>query len=77
MPTNRGVLLQQHFTIGCFDEKDIRYKVPVTNPVKFVATQFKPQGPEFEASAEVTNKPNIPEERQLRGRTKAWVNSNY
>jgi hypothetical protein len=77
MPTNRGMLLQQHFTIGCFDEKDIRYKVPVTTPIKFVATQFKPQGPEFGAPNEITNKPNIPEERQLRGRTKAWENSNY
>lgn len=28
-PSNRGNLLQQHFTIGYLDEKDIRYQVPV------------------------------------------------
>jgi hypothetical protein len=77
MPTNRGVLLQQHFTIGSFDDKDIRYKVPVTDPIKFVATQFKPEGPEFGAPAEITDNPNIPSERQLRGRTLAWKNTNY
>jgi hypothetical protein len=77
MPTNRGVLLQQHFTIGSFDDKDIRYKVPVTEPIKFVASQFVASGPEGEADWDVTEKQNIPDERQLRGRTKAWSNSSY
>jgi predicted acetyltransferase len=76
-PTNRGTVLQQHFTINYFDEKDIRYRVPVGDPVKFSATQFAPSGPEFEASSEITDNPNIPEERQYRGRTLAWKNSNY
>jgi hypothetical protein len=77
MPSNRGNLLQQHFTIGHMDEKDIRVSVPVSNPVKFIATQFKPTGPELEAEANITNKPNIPEEEQLRGRTPAWENIEY
>jgi hypothetical protein len=77
MPSNRGMVLQQHFNIGHFDEKDIRYRVGVHNPVKFAAVEFKPSGPEQEAEAHVTDKPNIPEDRQLRGRTPAWENITY
>lgn len=29
MPSNRGMVLQQHFNIGHLDEKDIRYQVPL------------------------------------------------
>lgn len=81
-PSNRGMVLQQHFNIGHLDELDIRYQVPVGNPVRFVATMFAPGpakrfGPESEASAEVTNKPNIPQERQLRGRSKVWENIEF
>jgi hypothetical protein len=76
-PSNRGTVLQQHFTINCFDEKDIRYRVPVGNPIKFAATQFAPSGPEYEASERITDKPNIPKERQYKGRTLAWKTSNY
>jgi hypothetical protein len=77
MPTNRGMLLQQHFTVGHFDERDIRYRVPVDNPVKYAAVQFAPHGPEAEASSKITNDPNIPEDRQLRGRTLAWQDTEY
>lgn len=77
MPTNRGNILQQHFTISSFDDKDIRFKVPVGDPVKYAAVQFSTRGPEQEASAEITEKPNIPEEREIRGRTLAWKNTNY
>ena len=28
IPSNRGTVLQQHFMIGYFDEKDVRYSVP-------------------------------------------------
>lgn len=77
MPTNRGMLLQQHFTVGHFDEKDIRYRVPVDNPVKYAAIQFAPSGPEAGASTDITDKSNIPEDRQLRGRTKVWEDTEY
>jgi hypothetical protein len=76
-PTNRGTILQQHFTINYVDEKDIRYKVPVGDPVKFAATQFAPSGPEFEANDQITEKTNIPDEREYRGRSLAWKNANY
>lgn len=77
MPSNRGMVLQQHFTIGIFDNADIRSKVPVGNPVKYVAVQFKPEGPELSASSETTDKANIPDEREFRGRTPVWENNNY
>jgi hypothetical protein len=77
MPSNRGNLLQQHFSISSFDDKDIRYKVPVSSQVKYSAIQFAPKGPEFGASDQITDKPNIGDERELRGRTLAWKNINY
>lgn len=76
-PSNRGMVLQQHFNIGHLDEKDIRYKVPMGNAVKYSAVQMVPMGPEQEADAQVTEKPNIPDERELRGRTKAWENTEF
>jgi hypothetical protein len=77
MPSNRGNLLQQHFSIGSFDDKDIRYKVLAGDPIKYAATQFGPSGPELEAGRDITDKPGIGDERELRGRTKAWENTNY
>ncbi len=76
-PSNRGNILQQHFTIGHIDEKDIRTSVPVGNPIRGQASQFIPSGPEAASPAEPTDKPNIPKERQLRGRTKVWSNGSY
>jgi hypothetical protein len=72
MPSNRGMLLQQHFTIGSFDEKDIRFQVPSDNPFLNALDRVRPISPESQAAAGVTDKPEIPSERQLRGRTKAW-----
>jgi len=76
MPSNRGNILQQHFSISSFDDKDIRYKVPV-DPIRHSAVQFGPSGPELEASSNITNNPNIGDEREIRGRTLAWKNQNY
>ncbi len=76
-PSARGMWLQQHFTLGQFDSNDIRAKVPMRSPVQFPAVQIKPTGPEYEAEAEVTGKPNIPDERELQGRTPVWENITY
>lgn len=76
-PSNRGMVLQQHFNIGHLDEKAVQYKVPFGNPVKYSAAQFAPNGPEHEADDSITDKPNIPDERELRGRTKVWENTEY
>ncbi len=77
MPTNRGMVLQQHFNIGHLDEKDIRYRVPIDNPRRFQANSVQPHVPPLNSPAQVTSKPDIPDERELRGRTIAWENIVY
>jgi hypothetical protein len=74
MPTNRGMILQQHFNLGWIDEKDIRFKVPIDNVQGLAAEQLLP--PALAPVVE-TAKPNIPDERELRGRTKTWENLVY
>jgi len=74
MPTNRGMVLQQHFNLGWIDEKDIRFKVPIDNVHGLTAAQ--PQPPALSGAAN-TSKPNIPDERELRGRTRTWENLVY
>lgn len=74
-PTNRGTVLQQHFMINQLDEKDIRYKVPLGNPVKHMATTFTPLF--APPPPDITNNPNVPDTIELRGRTKAWENFSY
>lgn len=76
-PTNRGMVLQQHFNIGHLDEKDIRYRVPLSDPVKYAAVQFAPSPPEEGGPTPVTDKTNIPDERELRGHTVTWENITY
>ncbi len=77
IPSNRGIILQQHFTIGHIDANDIVQSVPVGLSVKFPGVEFAPSGPEQEAVSETTDRPNIPAEEQMRGRTPAWVNITY
>lgn len=77
MPTNRGMVLQQHFMIGHIDEKDIRYRVPIDNPRLYLENQIKALTPPSFAEAQVTDKPNIPDERELRGRNVVWGNIVY
>ena len=76
-PSNRGMVLQQHFTIGHLDERDIRGKVPMLHPGRYAAVSLLPQGPEEGGPTPITDKANIPDERELRGRTPAWENTTY
>jgi hypothetical protein len=75
-PSNRGMILQQHFSIAHISESDIRRHVPLDAPVKY-ASGFAPSGPENGGSSDTTDKPEIPEDRQLRGRTRAWENTEF
>jgi len=77
MPTNRGMILQQHFNIGRLDEKDIRYQVPIDNPRGFVVNQLNPVVPQQHFAAGKTEKCNIPDEREIRGRSVTWENITY
>lgn len=74
-PTNRGMILQQHFNIGHVDEKDIRYSVPMDNPRGF--SHVGPAVPPDNSPAGITDKHNIPDERELRGRSVVWSNIVY
>jgi hypothetical protein len=73
MPTNRGMILQQHFNLGFIDEKDIRFRLPIDNVQGLSVEQTMPHL----APAGETSKPGIPNERELRGRTKTWENLVY
>lgn len=77
MPTNRGMILQQHFSIGHLDEQEIRYRVPMNDPRGLVVNQLTPVIPPEHLPPERTDKPNIPDEREIRGRTKTWSNITY
>lgn len=80
IPSNRGMILQQHFQVSAIDGKDIRYSVPLDNPDRYAANQLGvvlPDDPVMGTSspaAGITSKPNIPDEREIRGRTVAWEN---
>lgn len=77
MPTNRGMVLQQHFNIGHLDEKDIRYKVPMDTSRRDQVLETDEVIPPEHMPAEVTDKPGIPDERERRGRTVTWENTEY
>lgn len=77
MPTNRGMVLQQHFNIGHLDEHDVRFRVPMDHPRGLVLSQVVPIIPPQHEPPGVTDKPNIPNEREIRGRTATWGNIVY
>lgn len=72
-PNPRGMRLQQHFTIGYIEDKDIRYKVPMDNGRLYVAQAIPPGN----APSMVETKSNIPDERELSGRTVVWKDTVY
>lgn len=77
MPSNRGMVLQQHFNIGHLDEKDIRYKVPMDSSRRENILETDEVIPPEYSPAAVTDKPNIPNERERRGRTVTWENNEF
>lgn len=74
-PSNRGMILQQHFQIGILDEKDFRYTIPIDTPSG--ASRVVPAIPPNNSPAGVTDKPGIPGEVELRGRDVVWGNITY
>jgi hypothetical protein len=75
-PSSRGMVLQQHFNIGHIDEQDVRLKVPMGDPLRVAAGRILPEFPN-NGPTPITEKPNIPDERELRGRTITWENTTY
>lgn len=88
-PTNRGNLLQQHFTISYLPEQDIRYRVPITGarkkldsevlmPVHNQAWIAQPPYPLGEPLAPTrTDKADQSDRVEEKGRTRVWENINY
>lgn len=78
MPTNRGNVLQQHFSVNLLEDNDIRYKVPVvgTDSLAFPETRIMAwdDDPDLVRYPQVTGTKSSPEGIQERGRTPVWEN---
>lgn len=78
MPSNRGMQLQQFFTLSHLDEQDIRYRVPLPDPAFMRAPETRWIVPGRGGSTPMmTEKVTIPDERELRGNTVTYENHNY
>lgn len=76
---SRGAIYQQHFNMAPLDQKDIRYSVPITGGTSVTPeawNAFRSAQP-TDASPVITNKPEIPDEYELRGRTVTFENIVY
>lgn len=82
MPTNRGNVLQQHFSIEHIDENDLRYKIPLWGVHAGPSAVFpETRTEEWEEEGAVknpqmTDRPQAPEGVQERGRTPTYENIN-
>lgn len=76
---SRGAIYQQHFTISYLDQGDIRYKIPIEGGETEVPEAYDPyrETAPTEASPAINDKPEIPEERIIRGRTVVFENITY
>lgn len=78
MPSNRGMQLQQFFPVSSMDEDDIRFNVTVPNPHYMEApeTRYTIAG-RGDATPMMTEKENIPDEREIRGNTVTFENIEF
>ena len=90
-PSSRGLALQQHFNIAYLDEQEIRYLIPLNGLTELPWPQTRttdqntpcdpnppfPVGFDYQATPMETEKGNIPDEREQRGRTPVWANTTY
>ena len=76
---SRGAIYQQHFSMSYIDQGDIRYSIPITGGESEVPAAYDPYREEAptEASPAVNNKPEIPAERIIRGKTVTFENISY
>ncbi len=77
VPSNRGMILQQHFNISSLDETDIRFKVPMYDTfeqnqmqTKWIKSYPSRSVPQF------TERMSMPDEREIRGSTVVYENNN-
>lgn len=75
-PSNRGMVLQQAFSISHLDESDIRYRVPMPDPSRLSAPRTRYAVPGGGSSTPmVTDRDSIPDEREVRGGTVTYDNT--
>lgn len=93
MPSNRGNVLQQMFTIAYLDSGDIRYKFPIEGvPASWPETRYGywPQRDTYTARGDalypitsdsaypmISDKASVSDSLEKRGRTATWENQNY
>lgn len=72
----RGAIFQQHFTISYIDEGDIRYRLAITGGETSVpaSSDIYREARKSDASPVINDKSEIPEHRQIRGRTVTFEN---
>ena len=78
MPSNRGMQLQQHFSIQRHDEASIVHKVPIPDP-RFLAaprTRYAVTG-QGGSTPMMTEKQSIADEREIRGNTVTFENHEF
>jgi hypothetical protein len=76
---SRGAIYQQHFTMSYVDQGDIRYQIPITGGEDQVPPAYDPyrEDAPTDASPAVNDKPEIPDEKIIRGRTVTFENITY
>lgn len=76
---SRGAIYQQHFTMSIIDQADIRYQIPITGAETQVPASYDAyrETAPTEASPVINAKPEIPQERIIRGRTVTFENITY
>ena len=75
----RDVIFQQHFDIGHLNSKHVIYKFPIyggelATPASYNADR---EAPLTDASPAIPNKPEIPDNREIQGRTPTFENITY
>jgi len=75
---SKGAIYQQHFSMSYVDQGDIRYKIPIST-IDSVPPSYDPyrETSPDNASPAINNKPEIPPERMIRGRTVVFENITY
>jgi hypothetical protein len=75
----RGAIYQQHLMLSHIDQRDIRYQVPITGggvTVPAAYNAYREDRPS-DAAPVIPNKPEIPDEHEIRGRTVTFENIVY
>lgn len=87
LPTNRGAVLQQHFSLNLLDKRDIRYQVPVTGTDSLAFPETRPwlwdDADDAVRYPQITDKvgddceDDVSDDIEERGRTPVWENITY